>query len=499
MSNRALASSLALLVLTACGDKKAGAPAGGEPASNAGQGAGQATGPAAPATPPTPLPALPADPGGHSGKHRFSARLGGVMADAGRAVAVDGAGNVAVAGYVRDVVDLGGGQRLTAEDADGFVALFGKDGVLRWARNFGGKGGDAAEAVAFDPQGNVIVAGAFSYAIEMADGKLTSRGADDIFVVKLDGEGRRLWAKRFGGDDVDAVYGAATDAAGNIYLVGEMGQRVTIGTTELKSEGGADILVFKLSPAGEPLWARRFGALGADYGRAIRLSPDGSVVVLGEMSRAVDFGGGPIESAGNRDAVVFSLTTEGEYRWATRFGGHNDELALGLAIDPAGSIAVTGSLDSSFEFAGQTVKSRGLADAYVASLAADGTPRWIRTFGSKESDIAAGVTSDPHGNLYAVGWFWYRVDFGAGELESAGRKDAFVLALDRDGKTLWAQRFGDTENDFLQAIASGPDGAPVAAGTFHRTVSFGGEPLTSGADPAAQLPLGDVVVVGFER
>jgi hypothetical protein len=333
----------------------------------------------------------------------------------------------------------------------------------------------------------------------MADGKLESAGADDAFVVKFAPDGRRAWAKRFGGTDVDAVYGLATTAGGEIYLAGETARELRVGAQDLPPLGAADLLVVKLGPDGAVRWARRFGSTGPDYGRAVRTTAEGGVVVLGEMSRSVDFGGGPIESNGNRDVFLLSLGPDGAYRWATHFGGTNDELALGLAIDPSGSILVTGTFDGQLELAGETLRSAGGADAFVAKLGPDGAPRWIRRFGGRESDIGAGLAVDATGNAYAVGWFWYGVDFGKGKLESAGRKDAYVVALAPDGATLWSRRFGGTENDFLQGVATGPDGGIAAIGTFHGTVAFGGAPLAARAAPGAQLPLGDVVVVGLGR
>jgi hypothetical protein len=498
-----------LLFLASCGDgKPAGsAPAGSAPAGGPGLGSGAGGKPgsadgskAAPAArPAAPAAPLPADSGAHDGRHRFSLRLGGKLADSGRAIAVDPAGNLAVAGYLRDAVDLGDGVVAKAVDGtDGFVASLGPDRKVRWARALGGKGDDTIEAVATDAAGNVVVAGAFSFAIEMADGKLESRGADDIVVAKFGPDGRRAWVQRFGGVDVDVANGVATDAAGNVYLTGEINQSVEIGGQTLEGLGAADMLVAKLSPDGKPLWAKRFGARGPDYGRQIRATADG-VVVLGEMSRTVDFGRGPLETHGNRDVVVVSLDADGATRWATSFGGSNDELAVGLAVDPTGAAIVTGSFDGDLGFAGTTLKTAGLADAFVAKLDPRGAPAWIRAFGSKESDIGAGVATDASGNVYAVGWFWYTVDFGKGGVASLGKKDSYVVALGPDGATLWAQRSGGKENDFLQAITVLPDGGLAAIGTFHGQAAYGGEPLATAGVPEAQLPMGDVVVVGLER
>jgi hypothetical protein len=495
---------VALLLVAACGDSKPsgraeGASSGDRAADRVGAKApptGQAVAPT-PTTPAT-APPLPADAGEHTGAHRLSIRLGGPEADAGRAIAVGPDGGLAVGGYLRGAAELGGAKLAAVEGADGLIASLDATGKVRWARTLGGKGDDAVEAVAVAADGAVVAAGAFSYTIDMPDGALASKGADDVMVVAFAPDGTRRWARRFGGDDVDAANGVAIATDGAIYVVGELGGAATIGSSKLESAGLSDLLVIKLAADGAPIWARRFGGPGADLARAVRIAPDGDVVVLGEMSREVDFGGGPLEAAGNRDAVVLKLGPDGSYRWATRFGGTNDELALGLAVDPVGSVAVTGSFDDKLTFGADTVASAGLADVFVAKLSPSGAPMWIRTFGAKEADLGVGLAADAAGNLYAVGWFWYEVMVDRTKLVSGGRKDAFALALAPDGRALWAKRFGGKENDFLQGLAATEDGI-VAAGTFHGTVSFGGEELTPAAAPGAQLPLGDLIVLGLAR
>ena len=61
------------------------------------------------------------------------------------------------------------------------------------------------------------------------------------------------------------------------------------------------------------------------------------------------------------------------------------------------------------------------------------------------------------------------------------------------------RRFGAGENDFLQSIDVDADGRPVAIGKFHRAIDFGGGELVAAGAPKAELPLGDVAVVGFTR
>ncbi|HUS68850.1 MAG TPA: SBBP repeat-containing protein [Kofleriaceae bacterium] len=458
------------------------------------------TSPQAPVKPATPSPPLPADPGG-KGKlqHGWSTHLGGTDAESGRHIAVDARGNVYVTGIFRDKVDFGDGTVLTADGPDGFVAAIGPDGKTRWARRMGGKGDDIADTIAVDPQGNVVVGGSFSYELEIGDGKMTSKGADDLFVVKLDPAGKRLWGKRLGGGDVDAAEGVAIDAKGNIAVIGSYSQEIEVGSEKLIGEGDTDILLTMLDPDGKVLWARSWSSMGPDEGRAVGFDKDGNLYALAEFSREVDFGGGPLKSGGNRDLVIVKLDPTGAHVWSRRFGAQLDELATGMAVDPVGSVVVTGAFDDVLDLGdGAPMKTAGRSDVFVFKLGPDGSTQWGKRLGDKDEDIGAAVAVDDWGNVYVGGWYWRQLELGTEVVKSAGKKDMFLLALTAGGDPLWLKSFGQGEDDYARGLATSGR-ALYATGTYHVGVDLGGGVLAATADPKGKLPLGDVFVAKFQR
>src|SRR5262245_43749372 len=65
------------------------------------------------------------------------------LADLGRAVCIDAAGNVYITGKISDdltgnTVSFGGAALVSAGDDDGFVAKFNAAGVHQWSLRFGG-------------------------------------------------------------------------------------------------------------------------------------------------------------------------------------------------------------------------------------------------------------------------------------------------------------------------------------------------------------------------
>jgi hypothetical protein len=136
---------------------------------------------------------------------------------------------------------------------------------LEWARRAGGTGRDAGRDIAIDGAGNSYVTGVFGGtglfrgiapfgAGEVNQTILTSAGNGDVFVAKYDSAGALVWAKRAGGTEGDGGGGIAVDEAGNSYVTGGFGGMATFGAGEanqtiLTSAGANDVFVAKYRAA----------------------------------------------------------------------------------------------------------------------------------------------------------------------------------------------------------------------------------------------------------
>lgn len=458
------------------------------------------TAPAAPAAAlPGTLEPLAANPGEHRGTHRWSAAFGSPVLDAARAVAIDPQGHVAITGYYASGTDFGDGQKVEAQKVDAFVSKYAPDGKHLWTVHFGGPGEDTGNAVAFDPQGNVVVAGLFYEAMTVGDIALTGMGSDDIFIAKLGLDGTPLWAHRAGGADSDTANGLAVAADGMIYLTGSFKGSMRLAGEVTQSKGNEDVLLLKLDSQGGVLWSKRFGERYRDFGQRVAVDGRGHVLLLAEFTEEVAFGGEPLTSAGNRDLALVKLDADGEHLWSRRFGSPFNELGLGMAVDPAGNVALTGSFDNEITFGGDKLTSRGESDVFVAKLTPDGEHLWSRSFGAAREDIGHGLATDKYGNVAVTGWFWSEVDFGGGALAAEGmNKDVFLLKLSAKGEHLWSRRFGAQDHDQGRGVAMTPDGVLAAIGIFRFTIDLGGKPLASVREAEDQAPPADAYIAVFE-
>ena len=110
-----------------------------------------------------------------------------------------------------------------------------------WVRGFG----DATDQVgpahlAVDRAGNVVLAGALQGTIDAGGGQLTSLGASDVLVVKLDPAGNHLWSLRLGDAEPQQANAIALVGATGAAIVGSLSGAPTFGATKLTSAGGAD-------------------------------------------------------------------------------------------------------------------------------------------------------------------------------------------------------------------------------------------------------------------
>jgi len=88
---------------------------------------------------------------------------------------------------------------------------------------------------------------------------LTSAVGSNAFVAKYSSSGTLVWARQVGGAGGVRGHGVAVDGSGNVYAQGVFGGRRVFGGFTLTSAGGADVYVSKLDGAGNFLWARRLG------------------------------------------------------------------------------------------------------------------------------------------------------------------------------------------------------------------------------------------------
>jgi hypothetical protein len=161
----------------------------------------------------------------------------------------------------------------------------------------------------------------------------------------------------------------------------------------------------------------------------VAVTSQGNLIVAGFFEDSVNFGDGPRNAAGGRDAFVGRYNAAGDLRWAKTFGGPGNDQADALAVDQDGNIHVSDHFAQQIDFGAGPVNSSGDDDAYVISVDSAGALRWAVTFGGMGQDRATDLALDGNGNLVVVGRFEGKVSFGDMELDSGQAPAGFVVRI----------------------------------------------------------------------
>ncbi|MGO9108577.1 MAG: SBBP repeat-containing protein, partial [Thermoguttaceae bacterium] len=151
-----------------------------------------------------------------SGSLIWNSFLGGSGTDIGYGIAVDGSGNVYVTGS--STATWGSPVQAYSAGTDAFAAKLSSSGSLTWNTFLGGSGTDEGRGIAVDGSGNVYVAG-YSNATWGTPVRAYSSGYD-AFAAELSSSGSLTWNTFLGGSGTDTGYGIAVNAYGNLYVAG---------------------------------------------------------------------------------------------------------------------------------------------------------------------------------------------------------------------------------------------------------------------------------------
>ena len=334
--------------------------------------------------------------------------------DRASSVAVDGAGNVVVAGTSLNA----------SGNIDYYTAKYAEtDGALLWEKRYNGPGNssDDATSVAVDGAGNVVVTGQ----------SVSANSGFDYYTAKYAAtDGALLWENRYNGpgNSSDRADSVVVDGAGNVVVTG-----VSFGAT-----GGNDYYTAKYAAAdGALIWGKRYNgpANGEDYARSVAVDGAGNVVVTGASSIA----------GGTTDYYTAKYAADdGALLWEKRYNGpanFSDE-AKSVALDGAGNVVVTGYS-----------RNANLAEDYYTAkyAAADGSLFWEKRYNSPSNsfDSANSVVVDGAGNVVVTG---YSFSSSANDYYTA--KYAAV-----DGSLLWEKRYNGLGNGTDEATSLVLDGA----------------------------------------
>ncbi|MDZ4844547.1 MAG: SBBP repeat-containing protein [Chitinophagales bacterium] len=358
---------------------------------------------------------------------------------------------------------------------------------FEWVRSGSGIGQDVGQRVTVDAQGNVYTTGNFSGKATFSGTLYTGNGIFDAFITKYDAAGNLKWLRSMGGIQSDSGYGIKTDSEGNVYVTGYFSEiaefRDDAGRIfHLSSSGNTDIFLAKYDSSGNFIWAKKAGGQQEDQGNNITIDAQNNLFLTGYFSDRCYFGSKTAISNGNTDVFIARYDTAGNCVWVQTLGGSGLDKSFGVAVDSSGSSYITGFFYYSASLSNSSIvlNCDGLSsDIFVAKYDFAGNNEWALRIGGPYNDAAFGIAVDREENFYITGYFLETADFGDFTLDAYGYNDVFVAKYDSLLECRWAINDGGVHLDIGLDIGLDNAGNVYVAGTFDSIAFFGNETLYS--------------------
>ncbi len=326
----------------------------------------------------------------------YSTFVGGAAGDSrGYAIALDSNDDAYITGRTSASdfpTTTGALQRALNGAVNVFVSKLNATGsALVYSTFLGGNGSDQANGIAVDASFNAYVAGSSSstnFPTTTGTFQTTLKGTSNAIVSKLNSKGSALtYSTYLGGSGADTVWSVRVDASNNAYIAGQT------SSTNFPTTAGAfqttcgtdctanDAFVSKFNTAGTALLYSTFlGGSNEQEAFAMAIDSSGDAYVTGRTS-STDFphtkGSFQTSFGGVFDAYVAELNPTGSgLLYSTYFGGSASDAGLGIAVDAAKNVYLTGRTYSSnfattpqaFAQTCSTCSATGNEDAFVAKF-----------------------------------------------------------------------------------------------------------------------------------
>jgi hypothetical protein len=306
-----------------------------------------------------------------------------------------------------------------------------------------------------DQDGNIYITGYSSGNLDPAN--CTIAGGDDIYLVKYNSSGVRLWTKMFGTVDNDRPHAIAYNGSDAIYLTG-----YTRGNLDgnVNTNDEEVMFVTQFSTGGTIIWTKLYELAGS---KAYALAwHDGHIYVTG-----MSFNGGIYK------LFVAKYDGVGVQEWINYYAdGANGQ---SIALDASGNIYVTVSAATvtlyKFDSSGVELWNRPRADiyagkgivldgdsnlyftgstssfhSYIVKYDTSGNVVWEQAIDSGLPDGGNAVALDSSRNVYVTGGTRGNLD-GQTNNGSGSTYDMFLIKYQSDGTRQWTRLLGTTAYD----------------------------------------------------
>jgi hypothetical protein len=324
---------------------------------------------------------------------------------------------------------------------DIFVIKYDSNDREVWKKNIGGWKNDYGLKVISSNDGGCIVTGRTL----SNDGDFggMNKGGEDIFVIKLNSQGKIIWKKLFGGTKNEGCYSINSTRDNGWILTGQTNSTDGdfIGFDWYYDYD--DVFLMKIDSLGNLKWVKQFGGKGGDVGVSVFENNNGEFILTGH-SNSYD---GSFSGLNRKlsDIFVFKVDSIGDVKWKKSFGGSGEDIVSYLKPYNENNFIITGrtnSNDGDFR-----EMNKGGYEMYVIRLDSVGNVVWKKSFGGTKNEESISISYTINGDIILVGNTLSNDGDFYNMNKLVSTNDVFLIRLDSLGELVWKKTYGGKGND----------------------------------------------------
>ncbi len=333
--------------------------------------------------------------------------------------------------------------------------MFAQAPQIQWQKSIGGSLDDYANSVFITKDGGILIVGSTNSDDYDISNRNTPSGYNDIWLLKLSGNGSILWDNCYGGTAYDNGNSVIQSIDSGFVIAGNTSSWDGDVISGVHNHS-RDYWVVKTNSNRILQWEKCLGGGQYDIAYSIIQTADTGYLVVGKTS---SFDGDVIGFNGGEDLWAVKLNQNGSIMWSNSLGGSSYEQGLSCKQTADGNYLIAGTASSNDgDVTGNNYPS---SDVWIIKLDSSGQIIWNKCYGGSALDGSAEILLADNGSFFVAS------HTSSNDIDVAinyGNNDFWLFKADSSGNILWQKSYGGSSIEECRAAALTADGGVVLTG-----------------------------------
>ncbi|MBK9638286.1 MAG: T9SS type A sorting domain-containing protein [Bacteroidetes bacterium] len=348
-------------------------------------------------------------------------------------------------------------------DFDVWMLMVDYNFNIIWDKTIGGLSRDEIHGLVIDKNKAIVFSGETQSDSSCNISTLT-RGNSDLWFCMIDSSGNKIIDKRYGSNGADFA-GKSTRCSNNDFLIFGGSSGGISGDKSTPGFGGSDLWLVRTDSLGNKLWDNTYGGSSNEPVNFISdyfiYETNSSEIILGGRTASSISGTVTSIGYGQGDAWIQKSDSNGAPIWDKIFGGTSDD-RFGKILHTTNGYLLLGTSNSKV---GGTILDSGLFDydVWIVKIDTLGNQFWEKRYGGIGIDFGIDIQEAPDGGFWVLGETNGPAGYDISE-PSYGNRDYWIFKIDSAGNKIWDKRFGGPGIDKPSSFIIMPDSSIFICG-----------------------------------